>query len=848
MQKNPFDQFDDAGASNPFNTFTTNRDPLAVRRDERASNADDRAANADARAADAAIIQARRANQQYQQDAATWEATKLKAEADARKAVADAAKAERENGGKKAPDELAAVRAEAIDKIKLARSLQQRSRDGWFTTGFGAGIAGRIGGTPAYDLAQDTETLKNAGALTRIMEMARESGGKNPLTPLSNSDFRALASSLSNLETGQSDDQYQRNVQRVIDLYERAYKGAGGTDLEGDIDPSKRNRKPIPGAIATGRFEAATGANRQERDPVASGIIDRIVRQGGNLDTLNTTLANLGYAPVEQKSFDAARQHFKQNPTYTGSYGDATRTVENTTRQQIAGSAPGAFAANAFNDVAAGIPGAIFGTDTLEAQRRANPNAALAGSIVGGAIGSGAMELGLGRAAARLGGGLASRFLANPLTADALYGGIQGGATDGSATGALAGAGLGAAGGAVGRGVVRGIGAAARGVTDPSVQYLRRLGVPLTAAQSVGSSGFLGRTAKGIEDRLTGVPVIGDIINARRLEGFQGFNRAAFDEGLAPITPQNARPGWATNGATGEQGVEAAQTRVGDAFSNALDNVQLQADLPFTADMRATLAAGQALPEPMAGNARYTLNTRIGNSFDNTGGLTGRDFQQSIRGLRRDADAVANQPYGYDFGQVTRQGEAGLEGLLQRQSPGTLPAYNAANRAFRQTEVLRDAVTRARNGTRVGEAGLFAPSQLADAATANARRFGNANGTTNQPFFDLARAGQNVLPSRIADSGAAGRLAIQGGLGLGVLGGGGYAVGGSDTAQGATATGLGLGALLAAGGTRAGQRAITRTLLDRPDYLRRLGNEVIRRNGLGGMFGTAAALPLLTYD
>jgi hypothetical protein len=351
----------------------------------------------------------------------------------------------------------------------------------------------------------------------------------------------------------------------------------------------------------------------------------------------------------------------------------------------------------------------------------------------------------------------------------------------------------------------------------------------------------LGGVAKGVEDRLSGVPVLGTVVNARRLEGMQGFNRAAFDESLAPIAPQNARPGWGTNGVTGEQGIEAAQTRVGDAYDTTLNPVQLQADLPFTGDMRATLAAGDALPDPMAGRARYTLNTRIGNSFSDTGGLSGRDFQQSIRGLRRDAASVVNEPYGYDFGQVTRQGEAGLEGLLQRQSPGTLPAYNAANGAYRNVEVLRDAVNRARNGTRVGQPGIFAPSQLADAAAANAKKFGNSQGTTRQPFFDLSRAGQNVLPNSVPDSGTAGRLLTQQALaagGLGVLGGGaGYAGGGEDGAQAVGAGGLALGAILAAGGSRAGQRAITRALLDRPDALVQLGNQVQRRARIGGLFG-----------
>lgn len=119
--------------------------------------------------------------------------------------------------------DLDSVRHEALDKIKLARTLQQRSHDGWFATGLGAATMSKVSGTGAYDVLQDTETLKNEGALTRIMEMSKQNGGKKPLTPLSNSDFQALASSLSNLDTSHSDAQFQANVQRVIDLYTRAY-------------------------------------------------------------------------------------------------------------------------------------------------------------------------------------------------------------------------------------------------------------------------------------------------------------------------------------------------------------------------------------------------------------------------------------------------------------------------------------------------------------------------------------------------------------------------------------------------------------------------------------------------
>lgn len=173
-------------------------------------------------------------NQVKAADLANAPAQARKAAADARKAEADAIKAEKE-ANPNANKDLEAVRLEALDKIKLARSLKDRSKNGWFTTGFGSALAAAPGGTAAYDVKADTETLKNAGALQRIMEMAQTNGGKNPLTPLSNSDFQALASSLSNLDTSQSDEQYQRNVQRVEDLYMRAYKGAGGTDLERDL-------------------------------------------------------------------------------------------------------------------------------------------------------------------------------------------------------------------------------------------------------------------------------------------------------------------------------------------------------------------------------------------------------------------------------------------------------------------------------------------------------------------------------------------------------------------------------------------------------------------------------------
>jgi hypothetical protein len=320
--------------------------------------------------------------------------------------------------------------------------------------------------------------------------------------------------------------------------------------------------------------------------------------------------------------------------------------------------------------------------------------------------------------------------------------------------------------------------------------------------------------------------------NARRLEGFEGFNQAGFDEGLAPIMP-GLKPGKSTGGVIREQGVDIARGARSQAYSDALDPVNLQIDQPFIGDYDGAVQAGRDLPEDLAGRADFTLKRGFEN-FDNTGNLTGDGFQQGIRRFRREAGNNAPLPNGSDFGEVMQQGEGAFEGLLNRQSPGTLPAYNAANKANRNVEILRAAVNAARTGTRVGEPGVFAPSQLTDAVAANAKKYGNSHGTTNQPFYDLTRAGQKVLTSKVADSGTAGRAALTAGLATLGVGGTGYAANGAEGAGYGT---LGLAAALGLGGSKVAQRAAVKLLLDRPEFAIRAGNGIANRARIGGLFG-----------
>ena len=177
-----------------------------------------------------------------------------------------------------------------------------------------------------------------------------------------------------------------------------------------------------------------------------------------------------------------------------------------------------------------------------------------------------------------------------------------------------------------------------------------------------------------------------------------------------------------------------------------------------------------------------------------------------------------------------------LDGLVGRTNPDVLPAYQAANKSYGNVMTLKDAVSRSRNGTRSGEAGIFAPSQLNDAAESTAKKFGNRGGTTQRPFYELGEAGQKVLPSNIGNSGTVDRALATAALPA-ALGGAGYATGLVEPETAALIAGAGLPF------TKTGQQITQKALLARPEKLKQLGEEIIRRRRIGGMFGGAAMIP-----
>lgn len=537
-----------------------------------------------------------------------------------------------------------------------------------------------------------------------------------------------------------------------------------------------------------------------------------------------------GYASTADYEAEGQRiiDGFKQGGTLNLTIPPIERemTLGETARNAIVDNPFGAGAANFADMVGMGGVSALAG-DQMAALREDRPVASTIGQI-GGAI-AGTSGLGrLGREIAKraapniLGGGARGQFARN-LATDMTYGAGYGGVTEGDPLSGAAEAGVGSA---LGQGVGSAIGRAVGGVKNsPAVQTLVDRGIPLTVGQRLG--GTLGR----IEERAASLPLVGDMIRNRRIEGMEAFNRAAFDDAGRPI---NARVSD-----IGQEGIEALSDQVSDAYTDATTGVSVPFDNQFLADMQAASQRAANLPGPERRRLAQVLDARV-QPLLQSGGMTGNTYQQSVRGLKSARNNPPQQFAGFEdfYRDAVTGAEDALTGQMMRGGGGNVVSgLQNANAANRNLRTIEDAANRSAGGSVTETPFVFSPSQLQRAGMATQKKFPGP-----RPFADLADAAQSVLPNRIPNSGTADRAlqvalpaAIAGGSGIGLAAGG-------DAQSAGVGASIPTAALILAalGGTRQGQRLINASL-NRPASVQRLGG-TIRRNA--GLFGSGA-IPLV---
>jgi hypothetical protein len=151
-----------------------------------------------------------------------------------RKAAAEAALAEETLRKARAvpkpmsPEERRSLAYDAVNKINTIRDIRRRLNSGILPdVGFGAKMLSGIGGTDAANVAADVQNLQSGAALSEVLKMSQATG-RNPFTPMSNSDVDLISRNIANLDQGQTRDNFLRN----LDVYEKhfadQYLRAGG--------------------------------------------------------------------------------------------------------------------------------------------------------------------------------------------------------------------------------------------------------------------------------------------------------------------------------------------------------------------------------------------------------------------------------------------------------------------------------------------------------------------------------------------------------------------------------------------------------------------------------------------
>lgn len=374
-----------------------------------------------------------------------------------------------------------------------------------------------------------------------------------------------------------------------------------------------------------------------------------------------------------------------------------------------------------------------------------------------------------------------------------------------------------------------GIGAVAGGVVGPAVhaisrivqpqvskgvEYLMERGITPTPGQ------ILGGAAARMEEKATSLPLVGDLIKNSQSRALDQFNRAAYNEALAPIGEKYA-------GQIGREGIAAVEDTLSGAYQKLLPKLSFQADDQFAADIGNLQSMAASLPPEQASRFESILRDKVFSRISRTGHMDGQtlkglesELTNLVKGYKSDP-SFDNRQLGDAVGEVL----ASVRTTLQRSNPDHAEQLAAVNKGWANYDRLR------RAGSALGaQEGVFTPAQLLNAVKAADKSVGKGRFAKGEALMqDFAETGKSVLGSKYPDSGTAGRV------GLGYLLGGMMQGGMPNPA-------LLAGGLLAAPYTGLGQKVMAGLLTQRPDFAAPLAAG-IRKASPAIQAGLLSALP-----
>jgi hypothetical protein len=282
-----------------------------------------------------------------------------------------------------------------------------------------------------------------------------------------------------------------------------------------------------------------------------------------------------------------------------------------------------------------------------------------------------------------------------------------------------------------------------------------------------------GGMLKSVEDKLTSFPILGDFIQNARGRSIESFNRAVGNQALEPI---GQKLGPRTE--AGHEMVAEVERKLSGAYDKLLPKMLFVPDRPFAYDISSIMHAAESdLPRDAYAHFQRILNNKLTpdrwtqqvtmppapppgtNTLmpqpQTLFTLQGDKFKQiesELTHLARrygsSADA-GQQLLGERLGDVVKA----MRSNLERSNPAFAGELSDINRGWAMYARIRDAAA----ARRISE-GVFLPSDLLGAVKRGDKSAGKGSFAKGDALMqDFAEAGQHVLPSKVPDSGTAGR-------------------------------------------------------------------------------------------
>lgn len=273
----------------------------------------------------------------------------------------------------------------------------------------------------------------------------------------------------------------------------------------------------------------------------------------------------------------------------------------------------------------------------------------------------------------------------------------------------------------------------------------------------------LGGRANAVEEELTSIPILGDMISVARNKAVKSLEPAAYNRALNPIGETLPK------GLSGRDAIVHTENVLKQKYSNVLDKIgAITPDEQFATKAQSLQNMVDNLQMPQAQKDKFIFALdKVRSSIDENGVMTSEGYKKLESSLGSQAKKLYSSQdiYEAEMAPAVKQLQQELRDMLSRKSGKYSKELKSANEGWANFKVLQKAASG------VGaEEGSFSPTQLQSAVrAADSSKDKAAYARGNALMQDLSEAGKKVMGNKTGNSFTADRgFLAAGALGTGM--------------------------------------------------------------------------------